>query len=262
MTKKILFLDIGSDVRDNIRQVVAGLRDRGIAVDHPSNSKTLAPLVRLGSDHTSHNAVIHFDLGMPNQFTSLLEACENAGIRVMNPHAISMRLYNRVGLCSFLDELDIKQPAWYYGHPGSIPEDFGDRVVLKALDGHLVHLVERERIHSSDEFGFYQALVPNNSGITHTVYRVFGSFFTAVKSCVFTCPLNQRKAKMLLDDNEPKEIAVVEKIWRKTKLDFFCVEFVGDQVIDVNPYPNPFFHPKAVIWLVDGICAELDQLHH
>ncbi|MFA6382121.1 MAG: hypothetical protein WCX08_02530 [Candidatus Buchananbacteria bacterium] len=255
----MLFIDIGSDVRDKTNKIVAGLRARGISVCHPENSKALAPSVALGQQSLGQqfDAVVHFDLGIPHRFTSVLEAYELTGVRVMNRYNIASMLYNRIGLCIFLQQYAIRQPRWYYGYPGGIPADFGQQVVHKSVDGHLVHLVERGRIHSSDELGFYQELIPNHSGITHTVYWIFGHCFTATKSCVFTCPAEERRPKVMIDTTLASEMEVVDQIWRQSQLDFFCVEFVGDHVIDVNPYPNPFCHPEAVGWFVDGISQVL-----
>jgi hypothetical protein len=85
----VLFIDIGSDVRDKTNKIVAGLRARGISVCHPENSKALAPSVALGQQSLGQqfDAVVHFDLGIPHRFTSVLEAYELTGVRVMNLQA-------------------------------------------------------------------------------------------------------------------------------------------------------------------------------
>lgn len=255
---KVMIIDLGSDVREEISKVASVLQRKDIEVIRPVHSKELAKKIVIGGKGVKlepPDLVVHFDLGIPNAVAPIIESFELAGIKVINPFLVSSRLYHRVGLSKFLDDQGISQPLWYYGYPGDIPPELGEEVVQKSLTGHLVQLVQRDRIHSSDEVGFFQKLVENPSGITNTVYWVFGHCFTAAKSCVFACPPDKRQPKKMLPDTDKKQLDIVRRIQEATSLYFFGVEFVNGQVVDVNPYPNPFCHHEAVSWFAEGICS-------
>ncbi len=69
--------------------------------------------------------------------------------------------------------------------------------------------------------------------------------------------LGRKPIKTFLPKIQPIHLEIAEKIQRITQFRFFNVEFIGETVIDVNSYPNPFCHPESVQWFIEGISTEL-----
>jgi len=258
---QILIVDVESDVRSEITKVADQLSASGFNVVRPASSKELTTKIGLSSLSLDDrpDLVVHFSLGDPTPWDGILESFEMVGVRVSNPFGAARRLISRVGMCSFLDSLRISQPDWYYGSPNGIPAEFGDTVVEKSVDGHLVHVVDRRRIHAAAKVGFYQRLIENPSGDIKTVYWVFGRCFSMVKPDTMNIKAGALIEKRLTDNTDPRHEEIVRKIQRVSGLDFFCVDFINGHVIDVNFCPNPFRHPQAVDWLVAGFTSIIQE---
>lgn len=112
--------------------------------------------------------------------------------------------------------------------------------------------MERERIHSLEEVGFYQQLINHNERDVTMVYHIFGNQFAAVRSSL-ACEAQYRHGKQQLPEVPPEMADLVRRIQERSGLHSFGVEFLGGQVIDVNYYPNPFFFPEASAYIIEGI---------
>ncbi len=252
---KVLIVDLPSDVRGEIEKIAQALIERGVQVIRPQSAKEFAQCLRISSwgKYERPDLALYFHVGKPNEWDSPMLALEYAGIKVMNSPVLTERLLDRVGVCSFLDQLQVKQPRWYFGYPGSIPSELGPQVVQKANNGHLVNIVDPKRIHSFDELGFYQEVLANPEQVTRTVYWVFGHVFTALKSDAFCVEPSLRQPKKLVPDTLASHQRTVDLLVREFGCEFMCVEFIGDQVIDLNICPNAFFHPLSIDYFCEGI---------
>lgn len=253
----VLVSDLNSDIRSYWSQVVANMTASGVKVIHPSNSKELANAIKISSwsKHDRPDVVLHHNLGVPTDLDNALETLEFAGVRFANPFGLHRLFANRVGAAASLAKLGIKQPRWFFGSPADIPAELGEWVIQKGLNTHLVNLVERQRIYCSNEVGYYEEILPNpnSEGKNETVHWIFGHTFTVVKHDVFKYGLKDRPPRYLAETNNPDQVEIVRKIQSALEIDFFCVDFIGDTVIDVNLCPNAFCHEQAVSWFTNGI---------
>lgn len=257
---RVLIVDLDSDVRNEVAKIETGLKQLGLNVLRPESGKALTSSIGISNvfNGIRPDLVVHFSLGDPTSWDGILDSCEMAGVRVSNPYSVARRFTSRVGMCSFLDTLGISQPDWYYGSPAAIPEDFGDLVVEKSVDGHLVHIVDRRRIHAAAKVGFYQRFVDNPAENITTVYWIFGHCFSMIKPDMFNVT-NTVISKKLVDFTDPVQVATIERIQKAAGLDFFCADFINGYVIDVNFCPNPFRHPRAVEWLTAGFARLVEE---
>lgn len=255
---RVLMVDLASDERGNTGKVVEGLRQRGVEVLHPRHDKEFASMVALGpcTNH-SVDVLLHFGLDIPPpEQLRIIEAYELLGTHVINPVAPTRMINTRIGLATFLDRLNIKHPRYYFGYAKKVPKDLGNPVVFKGISGHLVQIVDSSRIHCSSEVAYFEERLSNPSGKTTTIYFIFGHIFAVQKLCALSHQPDLAGRKEHVDVC-PVRAGIVEEIRSATNLKFFNVEFVNDYVIDVNTHPNPFCHPEAISWFVDGILREL-----
>jgi len=239
--KRILIVDIGSDYQKDVSELVKLLEEKGIKVDRPNCLKDFARLIGISQNGWLKGIPpiifnLHFESRFPVRET--LRVAEAVGIRVLNSSKAVNLCQDRLSMLNFLRKGGIAIPEFYFGHPLGIPEDFGSQVVIKNPKGHLVMKIERGKIHSLEEVIYCEKIIDNPTDYIVTVYCIFGNIFSARK---FDSLKTERRGKEVIKTDLVHR-DIIEKIGRMTGLEFFGVDFIGNVVIDVNPFPNFFFY--------------------
>ena len=126
-------------------------------------------------------------------------------------------------------------------------------MIYKLPKGHLVFRFERGKTHSLDEVIYVEKPL-ETKGKLITVYNIFGEIFAAEK----TDSLSTAKKRKRLLSNVPENLREITlKIGRMTQLNFYGVDFIEDFVIDLNPYPNPFFYDRVIEIFKEYIISNL-----
>jgi glutathione synthase/RimK-type ligase-like ATP-grasp enzyme len=243
---KILVLTVGADYAKEVdRTLVRALRRAGSIVECPPHNVAFAKTVGITRDGWKHGFAPDLIVNLHYECTPLileaLQLAEATGTFVVNRPSCLAQVQDRVRLrCTLLRE-KIPMPDFYYGHPTHIPKSIGSRAVKKPNIGHLVAMVGTQGIHTHDESVHLERVVPNRKGVVRSVYYVFGFTFTVVKSDT----LQTRNRTKYDAEDDSNEIKIVERLAHVMQLDVFGVDFIGGRVIDVNAFPNFFFHREA-----------------
>lgn len=255
----VLVVDLGADYQEKVTGLVNLLSEMGVErVLRPRHMVEFVKLAGLSSIQPKEvlpALIVNLHFQQQNQVKEVMRAAETAGISMINKYSAAAKTSHRLSIAQLLRRNEIPAPDFYFGHPRAIPEEFGEIVIYKQLEGHLVLQMVRGMFHSLEELVYVEKMIPNPAKALRSVYCVAGLVFTVEKPDDFhQTGIGEKKLTETTDRD--REIAV--KIGQITGLEIFNVDIIvnGDGkyvVIDVNAWPNFFFYEPAVVQLAEEI---------